>query len=142
MRISRFAPIQLGVLMVGVFVQSVMPVQATQAPAHHQDDRPFKEPFDSEGNFVKPTSLRDLEERYAANRGDIQLRAELVGATYELAEGVMYRSAAPPNRKYPAALRLFRAVLALEPNHEKALENKKIIEDIYEALGKPLPEQE
>jgi hypothetical protein len=142
MSISKLALVQLGVLMVCVLVQPVMPFQAAQASAQHQDDRPFKEPFDSEGNFIKPSSLRDLEERYAASRGDNQLRAELVKATFELAEGVMYRSAAPPNRKYPAALRLFRAVLALEPNHEKALENKKIIEDIYEALGKPLPDAE
>jgi hypothetical protein len=142
MGIHKFALVQLGVLMVGVLVQPVIPFQAAREAAHHQDDRPFKEPFDSEGNFVKPAFLRDLEERYAASRGDNQLRAELVGATYELAEGVMYRSAAPPNRKYPAALRLFRAVVALEPNHEKAHENKKIIEDIYEALGKPLPDEE
>jgi len=42
--------------------------------------------------------------------------------------------------KYRSALKRYRRVLELDPNNEEAKGNKKIIEDIYTQMGRPIPE--
>ncbi len=41
--------------------------------------------------------------------------------------------------KYPRALRLYREALKLDPNNKEAKANKKMIEDIYRSMGRPIP---
>lgn len=51
----------------------------------------------------------------------------------------MYNQQLPPMKKYPAALREFRKVLAYDKQNKKARENIGAIEGIYKSMGRPVP---
>lgn len=51
----------------------------------------------------------------------------------------MTDDAAGARVKYRAALEDFRRSLELDPANAKSLENKKMIEDIYRSMGRPVP---
>ncbi|MBS1516760.1 MAG: hypothetical protein JSS91_01595 [Bacteroidetes bacterium] len=52
---------------------------------------------------------------------------------------LMFEADLPPREKYKPALQRYRRVLELDPSNKEALANKKQIEDIYESMGKPIP---
>jgi len=45
----------------------------------------------------------------------------------------------PPAKRYPEALKLLRQAVQLDPANKKAASDKKMIEDVYKQMGKPLP---
>jgi len=51
----------------------------------------------------------------------------------------MYDPATPPRTKYPAALGYYRKALALDPANKIAREDKKLVEDVYKQMGRPVP---
>jgi hypothetical protein len=46
---------------------------------------------------------------------------------------------ASPHLKYPAALDDFRHAAALDPQNKVAANNMKLIESIYQSMGRPIP---
>ena len=66
----------------------------------------------------------------------------LVLPNMEAAMYLMYDAQLPPKDKYKPALKHFRIVLKLDPGNEEAKVNKDKIEEIYEQMGKPVPETE
>lgn len=56
------------------------------------------------------------------------------------ADYYMFVADLPPREKYPPALRIYREVLEVDPTHEKARESMEIIVDIYNSMGRPVPE--
>jgi len=56
-----------------------------------------------------------------------------------LAKGVMDNGDMPPAKRYPEALSLLRKAVALDPTNKEAASTKKMIEDVYKQMGKPLP---
>lgn len=67
-------------------------------------------------------------------------KAELIKAYMEFANYMTFSAPVPPNIKYRPALKAYRRVLELEPNHAEAQKNKKQIEEIYTAMGRPIPQ--
>lgn len=57
-----------------------------------------------------------------------------------LGNAYMYEDSLPPMRKYPAALRQFRAALKFDPENKKAKQNIDTIEGIYKSMGRPVPQ--
>jgi hypothetical protein len=53
---------------------------------------------------------------------------------------VMNAGSLAPREKYPQALRHFGMVLKASPNHKEAAAHKKLIEDIYKSMGRPVPQ--
>lgn len=53
---------------------------------------------------------------------------------------LMFEANVPPKEKYGPALKHFRRVLELEPGNAEADRNKKQIEEIYEMMGRPIPQ--
>lgn len=67
-------------------------------------------------------------------------KAELVKAYMEFANYMTFSAPVPPGIKYRPALKAYRRVLELEPSHAEAQKNKKQIEEIYTAMGRPIPQ--
>ncbi len=64
----------------------------------------------------------------------------LVAAHMGKADFFMSNDQVPPREKYTTALREYRKVLVYEKTNKKALDNVKVIEDIYKSMGRPVPQ--
>lgn len=64
----------------------------------------------------------------------------LVAAHMGKADFFMSNDQVPPREKYTTALREYRKVLVYDKTNKKALDNIKVIEDIYKSMGRPVPQ--
>ncbi len=83
--------------------------------------------------------LKALEAKLAKKPTDAKLKTETAEANFQVGYAMMINDNLPPRVKYPGALKHYRRALALNPKHAKAAENKKMIEDIYKSMGRPIP---
>ena len=83
--------------------------------------------------------LKALEVKLAKKPSDAKLKSETAEANFQVGYAMMINDNLPPRMKYPGALKLYRRALVLNPKHAKAAENKKMIEDIYKQMGRPVP---
>ncbi|HRJ27508.1 MAG TPA: hypothetical protein PLO61_08380 [Fimbriimonadaceae bacterium] len=81
---------------------------------------------------------RSAKSTYAKKKTDANKKS-LVTATFNLAEWYMYTPVLTPKDKYPAALRYYREVLKLEPQHKQAKASQDTIIQIYKSMGRPVP---
>ena len=87
---------------------------------------------------VTPTPELDarIAELEKAKNGD---KKKLAAVYAERGSRKMNDAQASPRVKYRAALKDYRSALALDPANERALQDKKLIEDIYTSMGRPIP---
>jgi hypothetical protein len=52
---------------------------------------------------------------------------------------LMFEAKLSPKKKYGPALKQFKRVLELDPSNQDAMNNKAQIEDIYNSMGRPIP---
>jgi tetratricopeptide (TPR) repeat protein len=84
--------------------------------------------------------LKALEAKLAKKPKDAKLKSEVAEAAFQVGHAMMVNPQLPPRMKYPGALKHFRRALALNPKHAKAAEERKMIEDIYKQMGRPVPQ--
>ncbi|MHB1050234.1 MAG: hypothetical protein ACYC09_09160 [Bacteroidota bacterium] len=84
--------------------------------------------------------IAQLEGLYASSPDDIALKQSLISAHMKYANFNMYNDDLAPRVKYPQALKHYRAVLKLDENHQDAKDGAKQIIEIYEMMGRPVPE--
>ena len=77
---------------------------------------------------------------FEKKKDDDKVKKEYVDATVAYATATMLAESLPAKQKYPDALRLYREALEIDPKNEVAIENKKMIEDIYQSMNRPIPE--
>lgn len=101
---------------------------------------------DAQGLKAERERLQRLERAYQSakrafeqDRGNATKRRAYIDRTVAFGTATMNSPALPPRQKYPRALRLYREALRLDPRNREALANKKMIEDIYRQMGKPIP---
>jgi hypothetical protein len=70
---------------------------------------------------------------------DKKVRAAFVVAADRYATAMMVESTLPPRLRYPGALRIYREVLKVDPKNTEALNNSKMIVDVYKSMGRPVP---
>jgi tetratricopeptide (TPR) repeat protein len=94
---------------------------------------------------VSKDQLSKLEATYKQSKAafekkpkDPKLKRAYVAATVKFGNGSMY-SELPIRVKYRQALKLYREALKQDPKNKEALANKKMIEDIYTSMGRPIP---
>ena len=58
----------------------------------------------------------------------------------EDAQKIMLDPGLPPREKYPKALGMFRDALKIDPGNALAKDGKKLIEDVYTSMGRPVPQ--
>jgi hypothetical protein len=81
----------------------------------------------------------NLEKQSKAKPKDTKLKLKAAEAYYQSGHAAEYSPNLSPRVKYRAALRDYRAALALDPAHKKAAQEKKTIEDIYKSMGREVP---
>jgi hypothetical protein len=80
-----------------------------------------------------------LAKQSKAKPKDAKLKEKAAEAYYQAGHASMVSPNLPPRSKYRGALGHFRSALALNPKHKKAADEKKMIEDIYKQMGRPVP---
>jgi len=85
------------------------------------------------------TGYQAARRRHVAQPKDKKVTQTYVRATVTYGNVVMFSPALPPKAKYPKALALYREALQLDPTNKTALNNKKVIEDIYRSMNRPIP---
>ncbi len=80
----------------------------------------------------------DADSKYEKTKSDADKKncilKQMTAANY-----LMYEANLSPKKKYKPALKRYNRVLELDPNNTEAKDNKKQIEDIYQSMGKPIP---
>jgi hypothetical protein len=84
--------------------------------------------------------VEQLESAYQQSPADAGVKARLIATKYDYATALMADPQVRPMEKYPTALKAFKEILAMEPEHAKAAEQKQVIEDIYRSMGRPVPQ--
>ncbi|MBS1550519.1 MAG: hypothetical protein JST15_00440 [Bacteroidetes bacterium] len=87
--------------------------------------------------IIKEADEADAKYRSSKSAADKEVCIEkhILAANY-----LMFEADLPPKDKYKPALIRYRRVLELDPSNMEAAQNKKQIEDIYESMGKPIPQ--
>lgn len=80
----------------------------------------------------------DAEAKFMSSKSDAD-KKEYITKQMGAANYLMFEANLSPKKKYKPALQRYNKVLALDPKHAEALENKKQIEDIYQSMGMPIP---
>lgn len=72
---------------------------------------------------------------------DAKVKKSYVDSAYNYGHSVMLARGGklPPAVMYRASLALYRKALAVDPKHQPSLTDKKMIEDIYQGMGMPVP---
>ncbi|MCW5935881.1 MAG: hypothetical protein KIT11_01055 [Fimbriimonadaceae bacterium] len=112
-------------------------------PAFGQQPQPNAQAASIQADKKK---LEALDKKYTAakaaygkRKDDAAARKAYVSATNDYGDAVLVAKSLTPKDKYPKALRLYREVLTVDPKNKHALENKKLIEDIYRSMNRPIP---
>jgi tetratricopeptide (TPR) repeat protein len=91
--------------------------------------------------------LAKLEEAYNAakerqekNPGDEQAKTEFLEAAVKFGHESMMSPSLDTKVKYKQALKVYREVLALDPENKVAKQESDLIVQIYESMGRPVPE--
>jgi hypothetical protein len=66
-------------------------------------------------------------------------KSEAIAAYMEFGNYMMFKAPVSPRIKYRPALKAYSRVLELEASNAEAAKNKKMIEDIYNQMGLPIP---
>lgn len=80
-----------------------------------------------------------LEKQSKAKPKDEKLKLKVADAYYQAGHTMMTSPKLASKVKYRGALMHFRTALKYNPKHEKAASEKKMIEDIYKSMGRPIP---
>ena len=96
---------------------------------------------ESAGDKTIDIILKDADEanaRYIKTKSEADKEAciekQMLAANF-----LMFEADLPPKEKYKPALVRYRRILEIDPSNKEAAANKKQIEDIYESMGKPIP---
>jgi len=84
-------------------------------------------------------TANDFDKVYEKNKNETNKKQFI---DKHLAAGLylMYEAKLNPTEKYGPALKHFNKVLEADPNNQEAKQNKQMIEDIYNQMGRPIPQ--
>ncbi len=85
------------------------------------------------------TAYATSKNAYAKDRSNAKAKNAYAGATLKYANATMYSPALGPKVKYPAALRLYREVLVVDPKNKVAIASRDTIEAIYKSMKREIP---
>jgi hypothetical protein len=105
---------------------------------HAQAQKPAAKPAAAAPKY-DAAKLKALEAKLAKNPKDAKLKKQTAEASYQVGHAMMLDPNLRPMVKYPGALKHFKRALDLDPKHAKAARDRKMIEDIYRQMGRPIP---
>jgi tetratricopeptide (TPR) repeat protein len=81
----------------------------------------------------------EAKAEYEKDKSNAANRDAFVAAAVKFGHESMMSPALDTSVKYRQALRIYREVLAIEPENEVAKRESELIIDIYESMGRPVP---
>lgn len=85
-------------------------------------------------------AMQSAEKTLKSKPADAKAKTDYVEATYKFGHAIMTdQGKLPPRVMYRAALAAYRKALAVDPAHQPSLDDKKLIEQIYQQMGMPIP---
>ena len=116
----------------------------TTSGSNKLDENKDPHEMQSEGDADADRLMKEADSEYNTYKEtpNDNTKAAAVKKSMEAAMYLMYDAQLSPRDKYKPALKYFRIVLKLDPGNEEAKVNKDKIEEIYEQMGKPIPETE
>jgi|SRR6266498_3823861 len=81
----------------------------------------------------------DADAKYQKTKSDADKKV-CIEKQMDAANFMMLEANLSPKKKYRTALKRYRRVLELDPKNDEAAQNKKMIEDIYQQMGMPIPD--
>lgn len=90
------------------------------------------------GNYEE--GIQQLEGLAASGADDEALKQSQISAHMKYAHFLMMNDTLAPKVKYPKALKHYKAVLKLDPNNKNAQDNANQIIEIYNMMGRQVPE--
>ncbi|HVK04449.1 MAG TPA: hypothetical protein VM490_13310, partial [Armatimonadaceae bacterium] len=83
--------------------------------------------------------VKTTEAAYKKKPKDAVAKKAYAAALADLGHATMLDQSIPPAKRYPTALTHARKALSLDPANKQAKEDKKLIEDAYKQMGRPVP---
>ncbi|MFA6455755.1 MAG: hypothetical protein WCW40_02950 [Bacteroidota bacterium] len=83
--------------------------------------------------------IQIMDDLAKSSPNDPALKQSLISAHLKFGHYFMFNDTLAPKVKYPSALKQYREVLKLDPNHQDAKENAQQIIDIYKMMGREVP---
>lgn len=118
----------------------VLPLIAVAAAGFAQTASDQRRKAEEERMKKLEKAYTDAKSAFTRNPNNATLKKRYVDATVTFGTFTMNTFLFPPMQKYPRALRLYREALRHDPQNREALANKKMIEDIYRSMGRPIPQ--
>lgn len=115
------------------------PATPNPAGAPEMPPQPNRTPPSTLTPAQAAANYKVVEAAYLKTPKDAGKKKAFAQATAQLGRATMYDSATAPMVKYPTALRYYRRALALDPANRIALGDKKLIESVYQKMGRPVP---
>jgi len=81
----------------------------------------------------------DFESTYKKSNSEVNKKS-LIEKHMDAGNYLMFEANLNPKKKYGPALKHFKRVLELDPNNQEAMNNRMQIEDIYNSMGRPIPD--
>lgn len=101
--------------------------------------QPGKTPYTTLTTGQAVAKYKAAEAAYLKAPKNAAMKKSFAQANAQLGRATMYDPATPPRTKYPTALNYYRKALALDPANKIARADKKLIEDVYKKMGRPVP---
>ena len=113
-----------------------------------RDPKEMAEAHQDKGGGASKADLAKLEKEKDALKvafekapNDAKAKEAFIKKTVELGTATMMAGdELTPKEKYGGARKFYREALKVDPDNEEATNNKKMIEDIYKQMGRPIPE--
>jgi tetratricopeptide (TPR) repeat protein len=83
--------------------------------------------------------VKTAEAAYKKNPKDTAAKKTYAASLADLGHATMLDQSIAPRKRYPDALTLYRQALKIDPTNKTALDDKKMIEDVYKSMGRPIP---
>jgi len=106
-------------------------------PTGETDEPDLKKEDEKANKLMKEADDADLKYQKTKSEADkkVAIEKQMTAANYLMLEAPL-----SPKKKYRPALKRYNRVLELDPKNEEAAQNKKMIEEIYQQMGMPIPE--
>jgi lipoprotein NlpI len=106
-------------------------------PTGETEEPDLKKEDEKANKLMKEADDADVKYQKTKLEADkkVAIEKQMTAANYLMLEAPL-----SPKKKYRPALKRYNRVLELDPANEEAVQNKKMIEDIYQQMGMPIPE--
>jgi len=126
--------------------EATPPPASYTAPKAADPVKPVEKAGGNEAATPVPNAMAEASKKltaakaaYTKNPKDAKAKKAYSAALGTMGKLTMADQTIPPGQRYPGALKFLREAVQLDSSNKSAAADKKMIEDVYKQMGKPLP---